>query len=139
MSGTFLDNFSEIATDTLLSSFFVRFGLHFGMLFGVQVAKNGYKKHSENIPAKNHAGLPGRKQELRDTPLSSLKRTIPGSQDWQPSQGIRDTPLVPGGTVADYSILSHSTPLKRCVDCTCYWHVFLEETVSGLQLCNHCI
>ena len=36
-----------------------------------------------------------------DLPLSSQKRTIPGLAT---SQGTRDTPLVPGGTVADIYI-----------------------------------
>ena len=35
-------------------------------------------------------------------PCGPLKEQIQGSQDWQPNQGIRDTPVVLAGTVADY-------------------------------------
>ena len=65
ISGTFLDTFSEMATDIFFSWIFVRFGLHLGMLFGVKVGKMDTKKHSKRIPAnkssdkkKGHAGHP---------------------------------------------------------------------------------
>ena len=65
------------------------------MLFGVKVGKMDAKKHSKNIPAKKSCTKFGK------SPCVPLREQIQGSQDWQPNQGIRDTPLVPAGTVAD--------------------------------------
>ena len=70
------------------------------MLFGVKVGKKGYEKtpqktdlQKSHASDKNHFGKP---------PCGPLKEQSQGSQDWQPNQGIRDTPLVLAGMVADF-------------------------------------
>ena len=64
--------------------------------------KNGYKKTQQK-----HTCEKVMRQETGSCgtpPCPPSKQTIPGSQDWEPGQGIRDTPLVPGGTVADLKL-----------------------------------
>ncbi len=53
------------------------------------------KTHQKTYLTKGHAT---EKRVMQEPPFPPLKEQ---SQDWQPGQGIRDTPLVPGGTVAD--------------------------------------
>ena len=50
--GTFPDTFFKMATDIIFHRFWVDFRLHFGMLFGVKVRKNGYKKTQQKHTCK---------------------------------------------------------------------------------------
>ena len=45
--------------------------------------------------------IPGNPAQFGTPPCGPLKEQIQRSQDWQPNQGIRGTPLVLGGTVAE--------------------------------------
>ena len=97
MSGTFLHIFSEMATDTLFHGFW--FDLDSILrCFLVLGSENGYKKAQQKQTCKK---ITQEKTLFGKPPCGPLREQIQGSQDWQPNQGITDTPLVPAGTVAD--------------------------------------
>ena len=77
----------------LFFSLFARFWFPFWLFFGAKIAKSGSKKSFEKYACKKV--LQERKGSRRKPPCPPLKGQ---SQDWQQGQGIRDTPLVPGGT-----------------------------------------
>ena len=109
--GTFPDIFSKMATDIIFHRFWVDLDSILGCFFVLKSEKMDTKKHSE----KSHASDPKRSCEKvmqaipRDPgnpgtgsygPLKQFKDPRTGNR-----KGIRDTPLVPGGTVVDTKIL----------------------------------
>ena len=93
---TFLNTFFEMGTYIIVSLIWVGFGLNLGRLFGVKIAKSCKEKSIEKQTCKKVT-----QEEKRScgNPPPSPNRTLPGLPT---GQGIRDTPLVPSGTVADF-------------------------------------
>ena len=89
-----------MATDIIFHRFWVDLDSILGCFLVLKSEKMDTKKHSKNIPAKKSCEEPEKSGTASCGPLKQFKD--PRSQDWQPNQGIRDTPLVPGGTVADF-------------------------------------
>ena len=89
-------------------STFHRFGVDFGVILGAKWEQKSRKKQSQKRIKKHDCkkvtqdkkGSRGRRNK---SPCPPLKEQIPGLAT---SQGIRDTPLVPSGTVADICLIA---------------------------------
>ena len=79
ISGTFLDTFSEMATDTFFHRFWVDLDSILGCFLVLKSEKMDTKKDSKNIPAKKSCDGFRRSREIRAWVLWSLK-TIQRSQ-----------------------------------------------------------
>ena len=97
--GTFPDTFFKMATDIIFHRFWVDLDSLLGCFLELKSPKMEIEKHSKNIPAKKSCAksraIPGLPPVVPEKNRSKDPRT------GKPNQRIRDTPLVPGGTVAD--------------------------------------